>query len=245
MNIVLQTIGSHLARFLTKPQPNYLQFSVLSEEQLDHSLEPGDLLLVEGNSRVSTAIKYLTQSTWSHVCMYIGTGADGHGKLVEADLVEGVIRSPLSKFANYNLRICRPVHLTEQDRDSMIQFVLACIGHRYDTRNIIDLVRYLLPTPPIPSKYRRQLIAFGSGDPTRAICSTLIAQAFQSIKYPILPQHWTVYTGDAPEQCEEVLMDGTHFSHYTPRDFDLSPYFEIIKPTIRGEFDYKKIHWLE
>ncbi|MEZ5570865.1 MAG: YiiX/YebB-like N1pC/P60 family cysteine hydrolase [Halioglobus sp.] len=245
MNFVLQKLGSHLARFLTRPRANYEQFSVLSQEQLDQSLAPGDLLLIEGNSRVSTAIKYLTQSTWSHVCMYVGPGLEGQGMIVEADLVEGVIRSPLSKYVGYNLRICRPVKLTEQDRQATIQFVLDREGYHYDTRNIVDLVRYLLPTPPVPSQYRRRLLAFGSGDPTKAICSTLIAQAFQSIKYPILPQHLKVCLGEAPGNCDDVLLESTHYSHFTPRDFDLSPYFEIVKPSIEGDFNYKRIRWLE
>lgn len=243
MNTVLRQFGGYLARFLTKPQRNYERFSVLSQEQLDSTLEPGDLLLVEGNSRVSTAIKYLTQSTWSHVCMYTGVAEDGLGSVVEADLVAGVIRSPLSKYIGYNLRICRAVTLTEQDRVAAVNFVIERLGYRYDTRNIIDLVRYLLPTPPVPSRYRRRLIALGSGDPTRAICSTLIAQAFQSIRYPILPQSLRVCRGEAPGHCDDVLLESTHFSHFTPRDFDLSPYFEIVKPTIKGNFDYKKIHW--
>jgi Permuted papain-like amidase enzyme, YaeF/YiiX, C92 family len=245
MNIVLQHIGSYLARFLTRPRPSYEHFSVLSQEQLDLSLAPGDLLLVEGNSRVSTAIKYLTQSTWSHVCMYAGVGEDGKGYLVEADLVAGVIRSPLTKYVGYNLRICRPVNLTEQDRRATIQYLLDREGYLYDTRNIFDLMRYLLPTPPVPSQFRRRLIAFGSGDPTKGICSTLIAQAFQSVRYPILPRQVQVCRGDTPGHCDDVLLESKHFSHFTPRDFDLSPYFEIIKPTIRAAFDYKKILWLE
>ena len=245
MNIVLQKIGSRLARFLTKPRPSYERFSVLSQAQLDHSLEPGDLLLVEGNSRVSTAIKYLTQSTWSHICMYTGRGDDGMAYVVEADLVAGVIRSPLTKYLGYNLRICRPVNLSEQDRNATISYVLDREGYLYDTRNILDLVRYLIPTPPIPSQFRRRLIALGSGDPTRAICSTLIAQAFLSIRYPILPQHAQVCRGDAPGQCDDVLLESRHFSHFTPRDFDLSPYFEIIKPTVRSNFDYRNILWLK
>jgi hypothetical protein len=245
MNIVLQRLGSRLARFLTKPRRSYERFSVLSQEQLDQSLVPGDLLLVEGNSRVSTAIKYLTQSTWSHVCMYAGVGEDGKGYVVEADLVQGVIRSPLAKYMGYNLRICRPFNLTELDRQATIQYVLDREGYLYDTRNIVDLMRYLLPTPPVPSQYRRHLIALGSGDPTRAICSTLIAQAFQSVKYPILPQHVQVCLGNAPGHCDDVLLESKHFSHFTPRDFDLSPYFEIVKPTIKDRFDYRKILWLE
>jgi len=245
MNVVLKTIGSRLARYLTQPRASYEKFSVLTLEQLDQALKPGDLILVEGNSRVSTAIKYLTHSTWSHVCMYMGVREDGSGFVVEADLVEGVIASPVSKYVGYNLRICRPHKLTEQDRQATIQFVQERLGYRYDTRNIIDLLRYLVPTPPVPSKYRRYLLALGSGDPTRAICSTLIAQAFQSVRYPILPQHLKVCQGDAPGHCDEVLMATTHYTHFTPRDFDISPYFEIVKPTIQGGFDYKKILWLE
>ncbi|MEZ5503448.1 MAG: YiiX/YebB-like N1pC/P60 family cysteine hydrolase [Halioglobus sp.] len=245
MNAVLQHLGSRLARFLTRPRESYEKFSVLSREQLDTSLQPGDLLLVEGNSRVSTAIKYLTQSTWSHVCMYVGAQEDEPACIVEADLVDGVVRSPLSKYVGFNLRICRPFNLSEQDRQATVRFVLDRVGYQYDTRNIIDLMRYLLPTPPVPSRYRRQLLALGSGDPTRAICSTLIAQAFQSVKYPILPQHLQVCLGTVPGHCDDVLLESRHFSHFTPRDFDLSPYFEIVKPTIRGNFDYRKILWLE
>lgn len=245
MNVVLQQLGSHLARFLTRPRASYEQFSVLSQEQLVQTLAPGDLLLIEGNSRISSAIKYLTQSTWSHVCVYTGVGDDGNHLVIEADLVAGVIRSPITKYLGYNMRICRAVNLTEQDRRAIMQYLNDRVGYRYDTRNIVDLMRYLIPTPPVPPRFRRRLIAFGSGDPTKAICSTLIAQAFQSVRYPILPRHARVSRGDAPGVRDEVLLESKHFSHFTPRDFDLSPYFEIVKPTIRANFNYKKILWLE
>jgi hypothetical protein len=245
MNTVFRTLGSYLARYLTKPHRSYERFSVLSQEQLNNCLVPGDLLLVEGNSRVSTAIKYLTQSTWSHVCMYTGSGEDGQGAVVEADVVAGVIRSPLSKYADYNLRICRPVNVTDDDRHTVLQYVLDRLGHQYDTRHIFDLMRYLLPTPPVPAKFRRHMLALGSGDPTKAICSTLIAQAFQSVKYPILPREVPACRGDAHAHTDDVLLTSMHFSHFTPRDFDLSPYFEIVKPTIINDFDYKKMRWLE
>jgi hypothetical protein len=177
--------------------------------------------------------------------MYAGVGEDGNGYVVEADLVAGVIRSPLTKYVGYNLRIVRPFNLTEQDRRATIQYVLDREGYRYDNRNIFDLLRFLLPTPPVPARFRRRLIAIGSGDPTKAICSTLIAQAFQSVKYPILPRQVQVARGDTPGVFDDVLLESKHFSHFTPRDFDLSPYFEIVKPTIQSNFDYKKILWLE
>jgi hypothetical protein len=36
-----------------------------------------------------------------------------------------------------------------------------------------------------------------------------------------------------------------HFTHYTPRDFDLSPYFRIVKPTLEQGFDYRLFRWGE
>jgi|GEM_PF-5274261 len=86
------------------------------------------------------------------------------------------------------LRCLRPVGLSGNDIDKVINYVVARLGDKYDLRNIIDLAKYLFPVPPIPARFRRRLLALGSADPTQAICSTLIAQAFQSIKYPILPE---------------------------------------------------------
>ncbi|MFT6269039.1 MAG: hypothetical protein ACJAVV_001859 [Alphaproteobacteria bacterium] len=241
------SLGKSLATFLNTPRSSYKPFSLLSEAQLQLALKPGDLILVEGNSRISSAIKYLTQSTWSHVCIYIGE-QQGLQPLLEADLVEGVITVPLNKYDGFNLRICRPHQLTEADTKTLLTFLTDRIGVQYDTKNIVDLMRYLLPTPPVPMRYRRRMLTFGSGDPTKAICSTLVAQAFQSIEYPILP-----ITLD-----DDVSSDGSsnravysqidvmlrrHHSHFTPRDFDLSPYFNIVKPTLNAGFNYKNIEW--
>lgn len=243
MQSILRYIGNMLARHLSKPKPGYERFSVLSQAQLKATLQPCDLLLVEGNSQISTAIKYLTQSTWSHVCLFVGE-EDGQGSLLEADLVHGVCRVPLSKYDGYNVRICRPVNLTDEDQQALIDFALERIGHQYDSKNIFDLMRYLIATPPVPSRYRRSLIAFGSGDPTKAICSTLVAQSFQSIKYPILPRELNSQKENR-FYMDKLIMQKRHYSHFTPRDFDLSPYFKVVKPTIDNDFNYKDIKWDE
>ncbi|TNF36275.1 MAG: lipo-like protein [Gammaproteobacteria bacterium] len=239
-------LGGHIARYLLKPVKTYKSFAVAGEERLSRVLQPGDVLLVEGNTRVSSAIKYLTQSTWSHACIYIGRPlADHLGDpslvLVEVDMVQGVIGIPIRQYAGLNTRICRPVGLTEPDRRAVTDFILERLGYQYDLKNIIDLARYLIPTPPVPARWRRQLIAFGSGDPTRAICSTLLAQAFQSVRYPILPRY------DAADLCksEEECLQSMHYSHVTPRDFDLSPYFKVVKPTLELGFDYTRLKWRE
>jgi hypothetical protein len=105
----------------------------------------------------------------------------------------------------------------------------------------------VIATPPVPSRFRRRMIALGSGDPTRAICSTLIAEAFQSIRYPILPQ---VETMDARSDShtgysKPEILHIRHHSLFVPRDFDISPYFEIIKPTLDGDFDHRRLAWAE
>ena len=243
MQSILRCIGNMLARHLSKQKPGYERFSVLSQAQLKATLQPCDLLLVEGNSQISTAIKYLTQSTWSHVCLFVGE-EDGQGALLEADLVHGVCRVPLSKYDGYNVRICRPVNVTDEDKQALIDFAIERIGHQYDSKNIFDLMRYLIATPPVPSRYRRSLIAFGSGDPTKAICSTLVAQSFQSIKYPILPRELNSQKENR-FYMDKLIMQKRHYSHFTPRDFDLSPYFKVVKPTIDNDFNHKDIKWDE
>lgn len=250
MNIVTRAMGRLLANYLTRPTRKYAPFSVHDTSKLARCLQPADVLLVEGNLRLSTAIKYLTQSTWSHSAMYIGDalGTQHHGEihcLIEADLNKGVVTVPLSTYANFNTRICRPVGLSMQDRQRVIEFMLAHIGQQYDLKNIFDLTRYLLPTPPVPVRWRRRLIALGSGDPTRAICSTLIAQAFELVKYPVLPivtKHKERYA-NSEVYTEKEILHIRHHSLFTPRDFDISPYFEIVKPTLVNGFDYRQLTW--
>ena len=61
-----------ISRYLEKPVRGYEPFTPSDPAVLRQSLEPGDVLLVEGNSRISGVIKYLTQSTWSHAALYVG-----------------------------------------------------------------------------------------------------------------------------------------------------------------------------
>jgi hypothetical protein len=93
--------------------------------------------------------------------------------------------------------------------------------------------------PPLPRRWRRRLMALGSGDPTKAICSTLIAQAFQSVGYPILPGMLRRDSDPGAEDHNLDLLYIRHYSLYTPRDFDISPYFQVVKPTIEHGITYR------
>lgn len=253
MGMLSGWFGAHLARYLSTEVHQHSSSLPTRAERCLESLQPGDVLLVEGHSRISTAIKYLTQSTWSHAALYVGTEAleasdvpPGHC-FVEADVSEGIRSVSAALFEGYHTRICRPVGLSGDETAQVVAYAVARLGHRYDLRNVWDLARYLLPTPPVPLRFRRHMLSLGSGDPTRAICSTLIAQAFQSIGYPILPMiHSTsLDRHDCPDcpHCVQEILKVRHHSLFAPRDFDVSPYFAVIKPSLGAGFDFHALNW--
>ena len=254
-NAVLSALGRSLARFLSQEVPGARRPTTNSDLALRRTIRPGDVLLVEGNTRVSAAIKYLTQSTWSHAALHVGeipgrreAGGEPH-VLVEALLGRGVVSSALSSYAGVHTRICRPVGLAPEDLARVLAFATGRIGAEYDLRNMVDLARYLLPNPPVPRRWRRRLLSLGSGSPTRAICSTLIAEAFGHVRYPILPmvEELPPDPGDlSPEAAfRREVLHIRHHSLYAPRDFDVSPYFDVVKPTIALGFDYRALTWHE
>src|SRR6266404_1343929 len=100
MDRLLQWLGRRLAKYLSTPLPEDAKLATSPPEKLAGALEPGDVLLIEGHTRVNAAIKYLTQSTWSLSAIYVGdvlgaNAEDGEPKvLIEADLREGVHAVP-------------------------------------------------------------------------------------------------------------------------------------------------------
>lgn len=246
MGWVLDRVGQVIARYLEKPAAGYEPFTPSDPEALRQSLRPGDVLLIEGNSHIAGVIKYLTQSTWSHSALFVGPLQDGRTEegephvLIEAEIGQGVCSAPLSKYERFHTRICRPVGLTQADLDKVCAYAVERIGFDYDLKNILDLLRYLFPMPA-PQRWRRRLMALGSGDPTRLVCSSLIAQAFEAVRYPILPK----VTRLESRQARREILEIRHSSLYAPRDFDISPYFKVVKPTIVKGFDYKSMHWAD
>ena len=245
--MIRKLLGKLLSKYLQKTVKNYAAIGHTTQKALQKTLRPGDVLLVEGSQRVSVAIKYLTQSTWSHAAVYVGEAIDNSKDdpkcLIEADLGEGVRAVPLSNYSHLSTRICRPHNLTPEDTEKVITHMKNSIGKQYDTKNVTDLLRYLIKQPPVPPSWRRRMLALGSGDPTRAICSSLIAEAFQRVGYPILPEIENPNTQKATQGNTAEILHIRHHSLFAPRDFDLSPYFEVIKPTLENGFNYKNIHW--
>jgi hypothetical protein len=68
-----------------------------------------------------------------------------------------------------------------------------------------------------------------------------LTQAFEAVRYPILPK----VTQLESEAARREILEIRHSSLYAPRDFDISPYFTIVKPTLLEGFNYKSVHWAD
>src|SRR5271156_5061195 len=246
---LLRATGSFLSRYLNRQTLGAYPHPAADLALMSQIIKPADVVLVEGKRRISTAIKYLTQSSWSHAAIYVGGcgGVDAEGRVrafVEADMEKGVRAFPIEELEGLHLRICRPMGLSSQDARQVVSHVLGRVGDKYDLKNVFDLARYLLPTPPVPTSWRRRMLALGSSDPTRAICSTLIAEAFETVGFPILPIMGSK-AANAPG-CPDRVREVQHIHRYrlfVPRDFDVSPYFTIIKPSLCC--DYHSLIWVD
>ena len=275
---LLRRTMSFAISLLTKPVARYTVAIPNDIAQLRRTLRKCDVILVEGNERISECIKYLTQSSWSHSGLYVGDeplkrdpelqrelvakfGDEANWLVVEALIEGGVVLTPLSKYRDFNIRICRPYKLTATDESAVIDYALSHVGHRYDFRNIFDLMRYFLPVSMVPARWRRQALHFGSGDPTRVICSSLIAECFHRVRYPIVARYEPFPPGFEPEQrvaglvgrfrrprpAAPGLLRMISPTLITPRDFDLSPYFEVVKFNVLdgSHFNYHRLLWFD
>lgn len=229
-------------------------FSRLTDE-----IRPCDVLLVEGRGRVSAVIKHVTQSPWTHAALYIGrfeditepqlrhtllqhyAAAPKEQLVLEAILGKGIIVSPLSSYNGYHLRICRPQALELEDVCTMIAQAIARLGTAYDVRQLLDLARFLYPYAVLPRRWQSSLFNYHAGLTTRTVCSTMIAEAFMAVRYPILP----VLKRATGNSLEEVQVYQRNPRLFSPKDFDYSPYFDIIKYPYYGTdiAMYKQMRW--
>lgn len=245
-----------LTRWLNRERP-LVDVPPSDFERLCYEIRPCDVLLVEGRTRVSDVIKSITLSNWTHAALYIGRlhdidspemrarlrasyAADADEQLIiEAVLGEGTIVSPLSRYRRDHIRICRPSELRRRDAQAVMNYCIARLGHQYDVRHLFDLARFLLPYSFLPRRWRSSLFVHTATASARTICSTLLAGAFASVRYPVLP----VLRRDGEDQ---VHLQKRNFRLLIPRDFDYSPYFDVIKYPVMAFDDlaiYHRMPW--
>lgn len=249
---------------ITRPLVNWLteqraapEFPLCDYERIKYEIRPCDVLLVEGRTRVSDVIKMITQSSWSHAALYLGRLHDIEDPelretiselfpfppdtqlIVESELGLGTVIRDLASYQQDHIRICRPRGLTHRDSQQMVHYSVSQLGKEYDVRQILDLARFLFPWWIMPRRWRSTLFEHNPGKATRTVCSTMIAEAFGFIQFPILP---LVKKGDD----QDVQLFRRNPKLCTPRDFDYSPYFEIIKypfMDFSDHSDYRLLPW--
>ena len=218
------------------PQP----FPLSDFGRISQEVKPCDIVLVEGRSRSSQVIKAVTQSSWSHAALYVGRLYDiedpearrfvqeaaqlpaSEQLVIESLLGRGTLVRPLSTYKQDHLRLCRPHGLSYRDAQQVLAYAVAQIGKAYDMRQVFDLLRFLLPWSLLPRRWRSTLFRQRPGEQTKTVCSTLIAEAFGAVQFPILPLVQR-------DEGEEVKLFRRNPKLCTPSDFDYSPYFQIIK----------------
>ena len=213
-------------------------------DKIGYELKPCDVILVEGRTRISSVIRLITASPWTHAALYLGrlhdiadpvlretiaqqTTFDASEQLIiESMLGEGTVVSPLSRYRTDHLRICRPKGLDYRDGQEVIRYAMSRLGAEYDVRQIFDLARFLFPWFLLPRRWRSSLFKHNAGSTTRTVCSTMIAEAFGFVQFPILPlMKQTPHYHDT----QAIQLFRRNPKLCTPSDFDYSPYFEIIK----------------
>lgn len=226
--------------------------------RLKHEIRPGDVLLIEGRSRISSVIRTITQSPWTHAALYIGrlidfededikaivrkhTDASDNTRLIIEDLMDrGTVITPLNFYYNHHIRICRPIGITPADLHLVVNYAIKALGQPYNVRHLFDLARFLLPWKILPRRWGSTLFRTSTGEPESSVCSSLIAEAYTSVHFPILP----FVKPDSVEGLE-IFQRNPHL--FTPKDFDYSPYFEIIKyPLFNPEEPlpyYRRLPW--
>jgi len=228
-------------------------------KRLQFEVRTGDVILIEGRSRISEVIKVVTQSPWSHSALYIGKIYDitdpilreevkAHYKgdpenqlILEALIGKGTIISPMNDYQDDHVRICRPDGISPDDIQKVTAYALKHLGWDYDFRQILDLGRFFFPWHFLPRRWRSSLFQHNIGAPTRIVCSTLIAEAFNSVDFPILP----FIDRDEDGSLRFFKRNPRLFA---PRDFDYSPYFNIVKYPFIGVNDrglYHRLPWVD
>ena len=228
-----------IIRWLNRAQPPQ-PFPLSDFGRISQEVKPCDIVLVEGRSRISQVIKAVTQSSWSHAALYVGRLYDiedpearrlvqeaaqlpaSEQLVIESLLGRGTLVRPLSTYKQDHLRLCRPHGLSHRDAQQVLAYAVAQIGKAYDMRQVFDLLRFLLPWSLLPRRWRSTLFRQHPGEQTKTVCSTLIAEAFGAVQFPILPLVQR-------DEGEEVKLFRRNPKLCTPSDFDYSPYFQIIK----------------
>ncbi len=179
-------------------------------------IRKGDVVLVESRSEISRIIQLLTKSSWSHLVFYVGDA------LKEAGIE--VMKTVLDRAGDSD----RQHMAIEANAGSGVEAVPLS---KYSDCNI----RICRP--------------FGiSPEDLETVVAEVIANIGKHYDHPVVPALLPLTDANERENANPYgsALIMRHYSQIVPRDFDLSPNFEILKYNIigMGRFDYRTV-WAE
>ncbi|MGK5093387.1 hypothetical protein WDW89_15430 [Deltaproteobacteria bacterium TL4] len=206
-------------------------FLVYKKKRFMEAAQPGDVILIRGNQRISRIIQTLTHSAYSHAAIYMG-----NGDIVESE-PGGVLQSSIDRYIHLDIRICRPVMMTEKGKEILLEHVKETLKQqpKYDVKNIENLLfKYIYV------KFRPDVQVYIGGTTKFEkyyICSGMIAHGFHKAGYPIVPSLHFRKKRKQPMPTLETISDyfdwvvhsNKNYSHIVPGDFDNSSFFVPVK----------------
>ena len=201
-------------------------------------LQPGDVLLVSGDSALDRRLKSLTGSRFSRAALYIGRPHDVADPalrslladylpcepdtqlVLDACLERGLRVRHLTQLDGLSLRVCRAQNLSEQERQDALRFAISRLSAGTRCSWSALLLLWLVPWRRL-GRCRGRLFNRWANDLLCVITGSVIGEAFAFIQYPVHP-------------LVKESSAGTRLLRLQPRvfhaaDFDQSPYFDIIK----------------
>ena len=158
--------------FLGKPNPNMPVPEPSTNEPIPVSeIQPGDILLMHGNTFVDKVIELVTRSSYSHVM-----GVINSNQVVEISPLSTTRYKSLQEYIR-RADVFTCDRLSANDRKKIVNYVTAKIGTSYDYNLVIwEASRYLLNWKwPYRSK-------------DSSLCSTLWADAYRKVGIDLCPE---------------------------------------------------------
>lgn len=220
-------------------------------DRLSRTLQPGDVILIDGRSRLDEALKNVTSSRWSRAILYLGQPheiADPALRrqlgeylpcgpetrlILSARLDSGITLQSLSLLEHEHLRICRPRSLNNEERQALIRHAISRLGVGTQ-RSWFAVITLLLPWSWLPRRWRCSTFAALAGSLLRQITGTPVGEAFGFVQFPVMPLVKQERDGASHLYSRQP---GIYFAS----DFDHSPYLDIIKYPFIDQLDNRRI----
>ena len=220
-------------------------------ERVRQMLEPGDVILIDGQSRLDDTLKSITLSRWSRAALYLGRLHDiadpamratlaaylpcspDTQLVVQARLDRGLVLEPLSVLEPDHLRICRPRGLPAGEQREVTRYAVSRLGIGSE-RAWWSLLALLMPWSWLPRRWRTGLFARTASGLLRLLSGTTLGEAYSFVQFPVLPL------------VKRADQDQPRLYRRQPRvffaaDFDHSPYFDVIKYPFIDQVTHEKL----